>query len=151
MHAYEGWKTQFQGRCEDCTVGTHYFSETARALYSHTIYTVKSLLALMLSSDAAGTPHFFGSVGQPLRFLQKSCCRTLAAFCLLPSTQHTPSVAPISPMEPPFEEMHQNEFSSICFSRLPFGDFPELFLCPDIIPLSSVLQQRKKHKILKNL
>lgn len=28
MHAYEGWKTQFQGRCEDCTVGTHYFGET---------------------------------------------------------------------------------------------------------------------------
>ena len=123
---------------------------TAGALCNRTVYAVKSLCALMLNSDAARTPHFFGSVGQPLRFLQKSCCRRLAAFWLVPSTQQTPSVAPISPMEPPFEERHENGFSSLYFPRLPFGDFPELFLCPNRT-LSSVMQQRKKHKILKNL
>lgn len=123
---------------------------TAGALCNRTVYAVKSLCALMLNSDAARTPHFFGSVGQPLRFLQKSCCRRLAAFWLVPSTQQTPSVAAISPMEPPFEERHENGFSSLYFPRLPFGDFPELFLCPNRT-LSSVMQQRKKHKILKNL
>lgn len=115
---------------------------------------VESLHALMVVSPAAGTPHFFGiRRGTPKLFTEE---------LLLTHTAHGGQIPlhwagglgqlqqrHLHHQSVPWSTLQRKvytEFSALDFPRLPFGDFPGLFLCPEVVPLGAVQPQSKKTK-----
>lgn len=129
---------------------------TTGALCSQAVCVVKSLHTPMLISHVAGTPRFFGS-RRGIRevfaeeLLQKTRCFLVAHKGQVPLHQEaywgqlSRHICSTNLFHgPTLWRKAYAGFSALDFPRLSFGDFPGLFSCPEVIPLSAVQPQSKK-------